>query len=443
MKTMDDSALSRSYPLVGLAAGLSLAALVGCSSSDDKGSLINGSSAGGQGGASGSSSAGTSGSGATADASMGGGFIVGSGGKNDKDGAALPDGACALNDLEATNRQVNMLLVIDKSGSMADKPSGFSSDKWTAMKTALGSSLGAVKNDLSFGLELYPLSADPKNPIPVKCDPTNCCEMPPAPGIEVPVAAGTTSVPAIVTALNGTSPGGGTPTAQALQRAHDYFTTGAGKGLAGDKYVLLATDGGPNCNAGAGPCAPSKCTLNLDNACPVVGTDAGGFQGNCCNAPGAAADCLDDVATTAQVTALAKDGIKTFVVGIPGSEAYKTYLDEFAVAGGEVNPAGTPKYYAVTAAGGVGELTSVLTSITKQLITTCQLKLTTDPPDVNKINVYVDGKELTQGDPNGWTLDQKTSPPTIDLTGSTCTEVESKGVQSVKIVFGCPTHMVH
>lgn len=441
MKTMDDSALSPSYRLIGLAAGLSLAALVGCSSSDDKGTLIGGSSAGGQGGTSGGSS-GTSGSGATNDASMGGGLIVGTGGTNNKDGAAaLPDGACALKDLEATNRQVNMLLVIDKSGSMADKPTGFTTDKWTAMKTALGASLGAVKNDLSFGLELYPLSADPKNPIPVKCDPTNCCDMPPAPGIEVPVAPGTTSVPAIVTELNGTSPGGGTPTAAALQRAHDYFKTGAGKGLVGDKYVLLATDGGPNCNAAAGPCDSSKCTLNLDGICPIVGTDAGGFQGNCCKP--APEDCLDDVDTTNQIKALAADGIKTFVVGIPGSEAYKTYLDEFAVAGGEVNPAAPPKYFAVSASGGVGELTSVLTSITKQLITTCELKLTSDPPDVNKINVYVDGRELTEGDPNGWALDQTTSPPTIDLKGSTCTEVETKGVQSVKIVFGCPTHMVH
>ena len=31
-------------------------------------------------------------------------------------------------------------------------------------------------------------------------------------------------------------------------RAYDYFTTGAGKSLSGDRFVLLATDGGPNCN---------------------------------------------------------------------------------------------------------------------------------------------------------------------------------------------------
>ena len=71
--------------------------------------------------------------------------------------------------MTATNREVNVLLVIDKSGSMADKPAGFSTDKWSALKTALSSSLDAVKNSLSFGLELYPLSADPQNPIPVNC----------------------------------------------------------------------------------------------------------------------------------------------------------------------------------------------------------------------------------------------------------------------------------
>jgi hypothetical protein len=412
--------------------GLSAVWASGCSSSDDNTSLIAHSNGAG-GGSSG-------GSGASSDASPDGrGFFMGTGGSTTTDSGPLPDGACGITKLTAKSLEVNVLLVIDKSGSMADKPTGFTTDKWSALKTALKSSLGAVENSLSFGLELYPLSADPKNPIPVKCS-TNCCDMPALPGINVPVAAGSTSVPDILSTLDATPPGGGTPTAEALKRALEYFTTGDGKSLTGDKYVLLATDGGPNCNAQAPQCDESKCTLNLDGNCPIEGSDAGGFQGNCCNANLEGPKlCLDDGETTAQLQNLNKAGIKTFVIGIPGSEAYKTYLDEFAVAGGEENPAAPPKYFAVSASGGVGELTNVLSSITKKLIRSCELKLTSEPRDLGKLNVYVDGNELKRDDANGWKLDTSTSPPTVDLTGSACTEVETKGARSVQVVFGCPS----
>ena len=419
--------LARTAPMLGIC----LASVLGCSSSDNQ-SLITGASGAGHGGSSGT---GHGGSAASNDASSDGpGFIVGSGGTNGADAEPLPDGACALNTLKATTREVNILLVIDKSGSMTNKPAGFATDKWTAMKDALSTALVAVEKNLSFGLELYPLSSDPQKPIPVQCT-GNCCDMPPAPGINVAVAAGTTSVPSILSALNGTAPGGGTPTAEALKRAYAYFTGGAGKSLNGEKYVLLATDGGPNCDTGAPPCDSSKCTLNLDGLCPLP-ADAGG--GNCCDTqfegPGL---CLDDQQTKLQIQNLNGAGIKTFVVGIPGSEAYKTYLDEFAVAGGEENPAAPPSYFAVSATGGVSELTTVLSSITKKLITTCELHLTSNPADFGKINVFVDGREIKRDDPNGWVLDSSTTPATIDLKGTTCTEVETKGAESVRIVFGC------
>src|SRR6185295_5901965 len=92
-----------------------------------------------------------------------------------------------------------------------------------------------------------------------------CCQMPLAPDLTVPVEYGATAVAKIVAALGATSPGGGTPTAAALARAYDYYTTGAGAGLDGDKYVLLATDGGPNCNAALNCDAdPSHCTINIE-----------------------------------------------------------------------------------------------------------------------------------------------------------------------------------
>ena len=44
-------------------------------------------------------------------------------------------------------------------------------------------------------------------------------------------------------------------------------------------------------------------------------------------------------------------GIDTFVVGIPGSEAYSEALDAFAKAGGRARAAKAPFYYQVSASG--------------------------------------------------------------------------------------------
>ncbi len=47
-----------------------------------------------------------------------------------------------------------------------------------------------------------------------------------------------------------TIPGGQTPTAEALLQAYNYFTVGDGQCLNGEKYVVLVTNGGADCNVG-------------------------------------------------------------------------------------------------------------------------------------------------------------------------------------------------
>jgi hypothetical protein len=420
-----------------LVAGWVAAHVGGCgsSSSSGLGSKVTDGIGGGSG-ASGDGSAGGAGSGKGG--SAGTGVLFGrDGGVFRESGVNKgPDASCGTTAVGAVARDVNVLLVIDESGSMADTPTGFASDKWTALKSAVSGALGATKSSIAFGLELFPASKDPTKAIPVACT-TECCDMPAAPGITVPVEPGASGVPKIIAAINAAAPGGGTPTAVALQNAYDYFTSGAGKSLKGDKYVLLATDGGPNCNEALTPaCTAAACTTNLDGKCTLAsGT-------NCCDAQfggGAAIGrCLDDVSTTAKITALSGAGVKTFVVGIPGSEIYKTSLDAFAVAGGEENTQGPPKYYAVSATGGVAGLSAVLEAITKQLVTTCSLKLTSPPPSLDLLNVKVDGALVPQG-PDGWTLDKTTTPPTVNLRGAVCKAVETTGAQSVQVVYGCPT----
>jgi hypothetical protein len=127
--------------------------------------------------------------------------------------------------------------------------------------------------------------------------------------------------------------------------------------------------------------------------------------------------------------------VHTFVVGIPGSEAFKSSLDAFAVAGKEPR-AGTTKYYAVTSST---ELTDTLRGITRALVKTCELELQKPPPVPDEVNVEIDGVAIPQDGPDGWDLDMTADPPLVRLKGATCSAVESTGAEEVRIVYGCPT----
>ena len=200
--------------------------------------------------------------------------------------------------------------------------------------------------------------------------------------------------------------------------------------------MLLATDGGPNCNDTLS-CDAETCTTNLDGDCPM------GFD-NCCDqtAAGAGAQigCLDDAGTLARVKALEKAGIDTFVVGIPGSEAYADVLDALAKAGGRAVQNSARSYFQVSASGSADSgLTTVLKTIATGLIKTCRLQLGSAPPALDRLNVEIDGLPVPQQGDDGWDLDTSTTPPTIELKGKTCDRVESDGAKSVSVTFGCPT----
>jgi hypothetical protein len=240
-------------------------------------------------------------------------------------------------------------------------------------------------------------------------------------------------VPTIITKLN-KAPGGSTPTADALTGALTYFTTGAGKDLAGDKIVLLATDGGPNCNANI-TCTPDKCTVNMDGLCPAMVT-------NCCDGAAVQDGCLDDVRTLAQVNALKGAGVSTVVLGIPGSETYASVLNSLALAGGLPNPETPPDYYAVSAGGDAGSgesaLADVIGKITTSLIQTCEFELdqSTTPPAVGELTVRVDGEIKAHG--TDWVADNDDAPTKITFVGALCDQILATGVTSVTVKYGCP-----
>jgi len=355
-------------------------------------------------------------------------------GAGGSDGSSAPPGCmeleglgeCGVTSVEAEYRVANILLVIDKSGSMDDTPTGFDANKWEALKSALDESLHDVAGEVNFGLILYPFALDHQIPL-VGCT-DDCCDVPPdVSAVNVPVQPGADSVPLILSALEDTAPGGGTPTAAALSSAFEYFVNGEGSMLEGDRYVLLATDGGPNCNPD-NSCDADRCTQNLDNQCSAP---------NCCAGDNGAA-CLDDQSVVDQIDALRAEGIPTFVVGIPGTEVYAEYLDTFALAGGATNPNAPPEYYAVEASGGVEALAQTFTDITTHLVRSCEIDLTEEPPNLELVNVAVDCEVVPSEDGEAWEIPAD-NPTQLLLKGNICTYVENQGARRVDVVYGCPT----
>jgi hypothetical protein len=357
------------------------------------------------------------------------------------------DAACEFVAQEAQQLLVNMLLVVDKSGSMAETPPSYATSKWEAMKQALSAALTEVQNAMSFGLEFFPTTATPGNPIPAECagPPDRCCEMPGDLTMNVDVGPGTTTVPLIINALSTEYPTGGTPTATALQRAYAYFTAGPGAALEGGKYVLLATDGGPNCNSGLS-CTIETCTLNLDNApgCPSLEVNPSAIS--CCgNRP---EGCLDDAQAAAAIGQLASIGVGTIVVGIPGAEIYREVLNSMAVQSSFQRENSDIPYYLVSAEGGVAELTQTFTDITTELVTDCEVPLDVDQANYNpnEVNVAVDCVVIPRGEAGDegdrWFFDNPDNPTSIIIDGDICDTIQTQGVGRIDVVLGCPTRWV-
>ena len=119
-----------------------------------------------------------------------------------------------------------------------------------------------------------------------------------------------------------------------------------------------------------------------------------------------------------------------------------TTLDALAVAGGVPAAAASPKYFAVTAAGGVDGLKQVFESITQQLIKTCDIQLQSAPPDPMKLNVYIDGTVVPQAGPDGWELKSSDAGalPVVSLKGATCAAIEASGASKVQILVRMQRH---
>ena len=350
-------------------------------------------------------------------------------------------GGCLTPDLDVN--AVNMLLVLDESGSMNDSASITDvTSKWTVLKSAIAAELAPFQSRVGFGLEPFPY-------LPVRRedqfsnDPNVMCAEPQdASAIAIPVVNSADSVKRITDFMDGQSPAGGRPMASALQQAYAYFTTGAGSTLPGSRYVLLVTNGGPNCNMNLA-CSLGSCTQNIDGKCG----NGPGTTVNCCDGYGYV--CLDDAAAVDAVNVLAKIGVWTFVVGLPGSEPYADTLQRLAVAG---RPPYLPdttatSYYAVSGENILQDLRSSLSTMMSIFAKPCDIPLPFVPSNPERLNVAVDCTVVqmipagASGDAgvDGFYIDYLNNSATLHLVGSSCSPQVRAGTAHVDVVnvHGC------
>jgi hypothetical protein len=324
-------------------------------------------------------------------------------------------GVCACVDQPLLIDPPNLYFVLDRSGSMnAD-------NKWPTVIATLGQLVVALGPRANLGAAVFP---SPGGEAPDQCE-AGVEVFPTRPGDSPAGRAGPTAT-TLLEVLGQIAAAGGTPTAATLAALAPHV-----EALPGKTFVILATDGGPNCDA-ALTCNVSDCQPNLegDLGCPVAGP-------SCCTPDTAGAEaCLDRDATVAAVTALSASGIPVYVVGVPGTGPYGQpgqVLDLLARAGGTARGS-EPEFYQVTSTDQAA-LKSVLFRIAALATASCTLTLNNAPPDPSNVNVFLDEQPIAQAGPDGWTIDGQT----VTIVGQSCARITSGSVLDVRVVAGCPT----
>jgi hypothetical protein len=343
----------------------------------------------------------------------GGGVVIILDGGNDGPRPPDPDANCGARSKTAMQVAPDILIVLDRSGSMDNDvmdrgcvDGGFMAmgmcgarSKWALITPAINQVVSETDMNVNWGLKFFPDST------------ASVCNV----GANVAVPIGPGNGTAVTTAIMGsTNPSGGvmtgynaTPTRNALTTATTYLASLTDNSK---KYILLATDGLPNC--------------------PAMGT--GGMSGTMGDDSAGATMAVGDAKTA---------GFPTFVVGIAttGMGMADMTLSRMADAGGLARTGVMPSYYPVSNATDLAAAIRTLIGVTA----TCTFQIgpapTTDGTTrLDRINVFGDGSPIMRDTThtNGYDYTDS-SMESIQVYGPLCDQIMSGAIHDVTVTFVC------
>jgi len=347
-----------------------------------------------------------------------------------------PDAAgyCGNQFLPVVSTRKNLYLVLDRSGSMrdtmTDPVTGNPIRKYDASLRAIHDVLFALGHRLAYGAAVFPQLGDVES-----CNPGTEINVT-APGDAVTYALSGKDGPKLAKLMYDIGlyiPEGSTPTSATLEGLVGKLIA-----LGSDTSVILATDGAPNCNVDIS-CDSAHCIPNIEGWWldqDIKCTSAL----NCCDKTlSGGGNCIDADATVAPIAKLFAAGIRTYVIGLPGSEAYESVLNRLATAGGTARPKAASTDLAYYPVNDAAQLTQSLKGIAAELAISCTIALDSPPPDWTQVNVYFDNTLIKMNVDNGWT---QLNSHTVEITGSYCDLLKSGDVFQVQVVSGCPTEVL-
>jgi hypothetical protein len=391
-------------------------AAAACSADSNDGTRKQAAPDGGNSTGAGSGGGGTGGSGGTG-GTAGTGIIIGP-----ADGSVGPTDAagCASSTIKAELLPANLLFVIDRSGSMNCNlpPVTSSSDcemkpervdmtkpsKWEIIRDALKSAFAGLPSTAAAGISYF--SNDDE------------CGVQSAASVEVkPIDP--TQVAALSASLDAMKPAGGTPIVGATILGYKHLHQQLS--LPGNDFLVLLTDGSESCTPAD---VPGLLSTQVPNALLV--------------------------------------GIKTFSIGVPGSEGARGLLSQIAYAGGTSSSAtcdhsgtkevGNCHFDMTTSQDFGGDLRKALGTITGRALT-CSFDVPIGPAGVpvdrNKVNVNFtpggsapvpilqDNTAPCDQGADGWQYADNDTK--ITLCGPSCAKVKADPLARIDIVLGCAT----